>query len=224
MSASDGFEELLDRLLEARVFEASDEGDIRPTDAFRRSREECREEVAALDDGEFDSTLEQFATVDGVAESDVGVDVLGDAVAIYRSAGGLDREGSLLAALALDRIETGERTSGVPHGFVQLDGEDVDGFVRNHEAAVVYFWREDCAPCDGARENFEALLDDGEIPESVGLGAVYGPDSAELLRENYDVGVAPTTLFCVDGAIDSRIVGNPGYDAFQSEVRTVTGR
>lgn len=221
MSAVDDFEELLGELLDAGIFEPAEDGELRPTGAFRGAREECREEVAALEDDEFHATLERYATAEGVAASDVGVDVLGDAVAIYRAADALDRERGLLAALALERIEAAGRTSGIPDGFVQLDGEDVDGFVAANPAAVVYFWREDCGPCDGARESFEALLDDGEIPESVGLGAVYGPDSADLIREEYQVGVAPTTLFCVDGSVDSRIVGAPGYDAIRNEVATI---
>lgn len=222
MSAVDDFEELLDALLEAGVFEPSEDGELRPTQAFHREREERRAEIAAMDDEAFDDAVDRFATDDDVAASDVDADTLGAAMAIHDSSEALDRERSLLAALALGRLEETEREPGVPRGFVRIESGDVDGFVGNHPAAVIYVWREDCDPCDGARENFESLLADGEIPEWVGLGAVYGPDAADLIREEYQVGVAPTTLFCVDGAIDSRIVGNPGYEAFRSEIRTIT--
>lgn len=222
MSAVDDFEQLLDDLLEAEIFEASEAGELRPTESFRQRREEHRMAVEGLDDDELADTLARFATAEDVDPDDVGLRTLGDAMAIFEVAESVDRERSLLAALALERIEAAEGEPGVPEGFVPIDGEDVDGFIQNHSAAVVYCWREDCEPCDGARGNFEALLGEGEIPEPVGLGAVYGPDSAELIREKYQVGVAPTTLFCVDGQIDSRIVGNPGYEAFKTEIGMIT--
>lgn len=221
MSRVDDFEGLLDDLLEEGIFEPRDDGALHPTASFRQSREEHRREVASLDDDAFDTTVAAYATADGVTAADVGVDVLGDAMAIFELAGSVGRERSLLAALALDRIEATGEASGVPDGFVLLSGEDVEAFVGNHPAAVVYFWREDCEPCDGARESFEALLGDGTIPDSVGLGAVYGPDSADLIREEYQVAVAPTTLFFVDGRVDSRIVGSPGYAAFRTEIETI---
>ena len=221
MSRVDDFERLLEDLLEAGIFEPSEDGELRTTDSFGRRREEHRRAVASFDDEEFRSTASAYATADDVAASDVGVDALGDAMAIFEVAGSIDRERSLLAAMALDRIEATGAASGVPDGFVLLEGEDVEGFTQNHPASVIYCWREDCEPCDGARESFEALLADGTIPDPVGLGAVYGPDSADLLREEYQVAVAPTTLFCVGGRIDSRIVGNPGYEAFRTEIETI---
>ena len=221
MSRVDDFERLLDDLLEAGVFEPSEGGELRPTETYRREQETYRMEVEGYDEDEFDATLRRFATAEDLDPAEVGTRTLGDALAIYHVAEPVDRERSLLAALALDRIGASEREPGVPDGFVALDGEDVDGFRRNHPASVVFFWREDCDPCEGARESFEALLADDVIPEAVGLGAVYGPDSADLLREEYQVAVAPTTLFCVGGRIDSRIVGNPGYEAFRAEIETI---
>lgn len=221
MADVDDYERLLDDLLEAEIFEASADGELHPTESFRRTREEYRDEVAGLDDDEFDEELSAFTSADGVTPPDVGVDALGDAKAIYHAAESMDRERSMLAAVALQRIEAANAASGVPDGFVELNGEEIDGFMRSNPAAVVYFWREDCDPCDGVREIFEALLADGEIPEQVGLGAVYGPDSAELVRERYQVAVAPTTLFCVDGRIDSRIIGDSEYNVLRTEIRTI---
>lgn len=223
MNAVDDFESLLGDLLEAGIFEQSEDGELRPTEAFRRNRETHRAEVASLDEDAFDEELSAFASADGATPSDVGVEALGDAKAVFDASESLDRERSLLAAVALQRIETTDAGSGVPDGFVELDGEEIDGFMQTNPAAVLYFWREDCDPCDGVCDILEALLAEGEIPESVGLGAVYGPDCAELARERYQVAVAPTTLFCVDGRIDSRIVGGSEYGVIRTEIRTIAG-
>lgn len=218
MSAVDDFERLLDDLVEAGVFEPAEDGALRPTPSFRRAREAGRREAAAMDGPTFDAAVADFATADGVDASAVDVATLGDAMAVHDVAGSVARERSLLAALALARVEETGALAGVPDGFVRVDGEDVDGFMASHPASVVYFWREDCDPCDGVRACFETMLAEGEIPETIGLGAVYGPASPDRFRERYQVSVAPTTLFCVDGRIDSRIVGNPGPEAFRVEV------
>lgn len=216
------FEALVDDLLAAGIFEPSTDGALRPSESFTRRREEHRAAVEGFDEEAVDDALASFATADGVDPDEVGLRVLGDAMAIHEAAGSVDRERALLAALALARVESASPDPGVPDGFLPIEAEDVAAFVANHPAAVVYCWREDCAPCDGARECLEDLLEAGAVPDRVGVGAVYGPDAPELLREEYDVGVAPTTLFFVDGRVDSRIVGNPGYEAFETEVDVIT--
>lgn len=221
MSQADDFERLLDDLLAAGVFETAPAGELRLTDSFQREREERRREAGSLGD-EFESTVAEYATAEDVDPSAVTPETLGDAMAVYHTAESIDRERSLLVAEALQRIQSTERRAGIPEGFVHLDPADIDGFMATHDAAVVYCWGDDCDPCDGAKEDYEALLADGVIPDWVGLGAVYGPDSPELLRERYQVSVAPTTLFCVGGQIDSRVVGNPGYEALRSEIETIT--
>lgn len=221
MSAVDDFERLLDDLVAAGVFEPSDDGELSLTPSFQRARDEHRREAAGMDEAALDDAIADFATAEDVDRSGVDAATVGDAMAIHDVAGSVDRERSLLAAVALARIEDAESAEGVPDGFVTLDGEDVDGFVASHPACVIYCWREDCEPCDGVRECFDEMVANDDVPEWVGLGAVYGPDSPDLLRERYDVAVAPTTLFCVDGRIDSRIVGNPGPEAFRTEVRVV---
>ncbi|MFB6354594.1 MAG: hypothetical protein ABEJ92_10980 [Halobacteriales archaeon] len=220
MSQADDVERLLDDLLAAGVFEATPDGELRLTDAFRREREERRREAGSLGDA-FESTVAEYATSGDVDPSAVSPETLGDAMAVFHTAAGVDRERSLLAAEALQRIESTERRSGIPEGFVHLNVEDIDGFMAAHDAAVIYCWGDDCDPCDGAKEDYEALLADGVIPDWVGLGAVYGPEAPELLRERYEVAVAPTTLFCVEGQIDSRVVGNPGYGPLRSEIETI---
>lgn len=221
MRRADDLERLVDDLVEAGVFESAADDELRLSESFRRQREERRRAARNLED-EFESTAADYTADDDVDPAALSPETLGDAMAVYHTAEHLDREQSLLAAEALERLESATGRHGVPDGFVEIEADDIDAFLANHAAAVVYCWRDDCDPCDGVREVFGALLADGEIPEWVGLAAVFGQDSPAYLQEQYDVGVAPTTLFCVDGEIDSRVVGNPGYEAFRTEVATIT--
>lgn len=215
-------ERLLGDLIESGVFEESPDGSLQPAESFQSRRQEHRTEVAELDGPELDEARSAYTASADPDPSVVGVETLGDARAIYNTAASLGRERALLAALALERMEKSESLGGVPEGFVPLEGAEVDGFMESHPVAILYFWREECEPCDAVRESLEALVANGEIPEAVGLGAVYGPDAAELVRDRYQVAVAPTTLFCVDGRIDSRILGAHAYEAIRTEIRTIT--
>lgn len=216
----EAFEQLLDDLVAAGVFDESADGHIEPSERFRRDREAFRTKAARLDESEFVATVEAYGG-DAESAADVDASVLGDAMAIFDAAERVDRERSFLAARALSRADLSGTAPEVPDGFVPIDGGEIESFVQRHSAAVLYFWREDCDPCDDVRADLEALLADGQIPEPVGLAAVYGPDSAELVREEYQVAAAPTTLFCKHGAVDSRILGASGYDAIRSEIATI---
>ncbi|MFC6988566.1 hypothetical protein ACFQJD_07310 [Haloplanus sp. GCM10025708] len=53
---------------------------------------------------------------------------------------------------------------------------------------------------------------------------MYGPDCPELLEREYDVSVAPTLLFTLDGDVDSRFVGAPTTEGLRSEIETLRER
>jgi len=217
----DEVERLLDDFLTAGVFEQSPEGDLRVTDAFERRRQEVRRTVSAFDDDELETERDRFLA-DGDADPEtIDRDVLADAKAMYDVADGIDRPRCLTAASALARIEdTGDRDH-LPTGFVEIEGEEIEGFIEGNPAAIVYFWSEDCDPCDALEGHFETLVENGEIPDRIALGAVYGPDAAEIARTEYDVGVSPTVLYCRDGRVDARHVGNKGPKAIRMELEII---
>lgn len=215
------FHRLLDDLVAAGVFEETKDGDLSPTEAFLRRREAHRSSVADLDDAGFEERLQRYG-VDDPSAADVPPEVLGDAMAIAELAADVGGERCLLAAQALERADLAETPAAVPAGFVPVDPEEIQPFLRAHPAAILYVWREDCDPCDDVREYLETMLEEGELPEAVGLGAVYGPADPALLRDEYQVAVSPTLLFCKDGRIDSRIIGPRVYGAILNEVRIIT--
>lgn len=211
-------EEMLDRLVDDGVIDHGDDGRLVLTDGFRDRRHACRTELEAMDEDEYESTLDEFLSAVDRAVDVVDRDTVADAVAVGRTCESLDRADCLVVALSLDRFDEPPRTDGVPDGFLPIRGREVGTFLQQNHAAIVYFWREDCAPCDLVREKLEALLDEGTIPAETGLVAVYGPNSPTLLREEFEVGIAPTVLFCSDGSPDSRLIGDSSERILRREV------
>ncbi|SDX94520.1 thioredoxin domain-containing protein [Halobellus clavatus] len=217
MSTSTDPEELYELLREEGLFEESAEN-LRFTDAFRQARDECRERVADLDDETFREQVEGYVDGTDFDVEEIDRRTLGDAIAVWETCDSLDQATSVHVALSLERTETADGDPNLPAGFVALSGEEIAPFTQSQPASVLYFWRKDCEPCAAVREDLSALRHDGAIPESVGLGAVYGPDNVELLREEYEVGAAPTVLFFSGSTVESRFVGNPGIDALRQEI------
>lgn len=111
------------------------------------------------------------------------------------------------------------RTGGAPEQFLPVHGERLSVLLPLTRRGIVYVWREDCDPCDQVRETIEDLLGGGA--DDIALFAVYGPDAAEYLYEHYDVSGAPTTLFVVDGEVDSRLQGARYSEAYAGEIETI---
>lgn len=111
--------------------------------------------------------------------------------------------------------------SGVPEGFLPVAGDQLETVLALFPRAVLYVWKEDCEPCDLVVESLEAVFE--EPPGAVAPLAVRGADCAELLRDRFDVAALPTTLFLIDGAVDSRLVGAYEPAAFAHEIAMITG-
>lgn len=210
-------EDVYETLRSEGVFEEDDE-ELRLTEEFREARERFRGTVAEYDDDTTADLLAEYVDGTPFEVADVEDPTFADALAVEEVCESVDKGTSVHVALSLDRSESVSEEEHVPAGFVALSGEEIAPFIGSRPASILYFWREDCEPCAAVREDLSALRHDGTVPEAVGLGAVYGPDNVELLREEYDVGAAPTVLFCSGGTVESRFVGNPGIDAMRREV------
>jgi len=108
------------------------------------------------------------------------------------------------------------RDEGAPDAFVPIHGDRMRTITRLFPRSVVYVWLDDCEPCDAMRETFDELLDGP--PEGVELFAVYGPDYAEFLHEEYDVKGGPVTLFMLRDAVDSRYYGEKHERVIEKEI------
>jgi hypothetical protein len=112
--------------------------------------------------------------------------------------------------------DTPPRDEGAPEAFVPIHGDRMRTITRLFPRSIVYVWLDDCEPCDAMRELFDDLLDGP--PEGVELFAVYGPDSAEFLHEEYDVKGGPVTLFMLRDAVDSRYYGEKHERVIEKEI------
>lgn len=211
-------EKLLEKLIENGVLRQESESLVL-TDEFKDRRETRRESpgnsreelVASLDvSRDLKATLEELP--DRTAADLLALDTFD-----------LPFEPSELITVgkALKQFDEHTPTDGIPRDFVPIEGEHIPSFLDRYPTAVLYFWREDCEPCSVVRERLEKLLDDTLTSGDVGLGAIYGPGSAEFIRDQYDVAVAPTTLFCTDGRVDSRVIGAEPLGVYRREIEII---
>lgn len=218
-------EDLLGRLVEANVLvpDTADEDEFRLSEDFESTRADQRRAFESED--RFAEAAIRYTDGTPVAPEDVSDALLSTVVALDDALGSDVGGVELLrVALTLRTVDADHPTGGVPPGFVSIRGEDIPTFVALNPAAVVYCWRTACPPCETVAGDFEVLLEENAIPSEVALAAVYGPECPEILAEEYSVSVAPTTLFCVDGRVDSRIIGAKTPETFQSEIQTVLDR
>jgi thiol-disulfide isomerase/thioredoxin len=219
--------DLLETLIDAGVLEPSDSGDSFSLSAgFLAAVADAEDALAggssiesALDERFDDGTVvEALASLDGVDRQFVATYC---ALADRFEALAHD---DLVRTVAVLRQLQGEapRTEGAPDQFLPVHGERLSALLPLTQRGIVYVWREDCEPCDLVRETLEDLLE--EDADDVALFAVYGPDAAEYLYEHYDVGGAPTTLFVVDGEVDSRLQGAHYSESYAGEIETIRER
>lgn len=202
-------EALLERLSDVGVVENTGD-DVSLTASFADRK-------AAIERGE--------VAVDGPAwleAADLDRDLRPAVRAIDAVDGDLSREETVAAARVVERIENPPVSSGVPEGFVPLRDEDLNGFLRDHRCSVVFVWKEGSSSCERMRETLDGVCDLPTVDERTGLGSICVADASELLRERYDVGLLPTTLFCVGERVDSRVIGPREFDVVEREIEIVS--
>lgn len=124
----------------------------------------------------------------------------------------------LQVALALEGVEGDPpRGDGAPRSFLPVRAGDLGAIAALYERCIAYVWRDDCPSCDDVRAMLDDVFADGS-PADLGLLAVYGPDDPRHLRAAFDVVGGPTTLFMLDGRVDTRFAGAPDPSALEREV------
>ncbi|AXG06098.1 thioredoxin [Haloplanus rubicundus] len=225
MSSTDAVEQLIER----DVFEPVDADGLRPTESFREAVDRHRRTLAERDPDERSAAVAELAddpettdTFEAAAVTDP--DFLARYVALRNRTDDLSPAQALTLTVVIGQFESGTpRADGAPEAFLPVSGEDLVRLVKLHERCVVYAWREDCPPCDAIRSDFDELFGD-EPPGDLLLLAVYGPDCPRLLDREFDVSGAPTTLFTLDGRVDSRFVGAPSTEGLETEIETLRER
>lgn len=219
-------ETLVETLVSAGVLVEYDEGDrVDLSQRFVRERDAQREKVK-----DTKADVERVASSIGADPDTLDETMIADALAVRTVAPGLDDHTAVLAADALERFANDTLTEGVPDGFVPVRANEVSSFVEQHDGAIVYFWGDDCEPCEEMRQVFDTLREEGSIPGELGLGAVYlgreadiEADAVDLIADEWMVTLVPTTLFFLDGRSDARYYGWEPKEAVEREIEILMG-
>lgn len=192
--------ETVDELISSGAFKTTSNG-LALSDEIQTTVTEWR---ARITDGSDDALSELPAVL---RTSDVSPDFLAMYAALCECIPDLSStQGVVISVLLNSSISGSPPTSGVPDGFMPAHGGDAIQFIRLCNRCVVYVWRDDCQPCDTIKSTLSDIFGT-DPPDDVLPIAVYGPDCAVRLEKAYEVVAGPTTLFTLDGQIDSRLVG-----------------
>lgn len=99
---------------------------------------------------------------------------------------------------------------------VELTSDNVEEFLKQDKALVLYFWAVWCGPCKVLAPVIEALSDDYE--EKVVMGKV-DIDNERKLTEQYSIRSVPTTLFIIDGRVVEQMVGSVTKSTFERKLQ-----
>jgi len=220
----------VDRLIESGVFEpATGDSELRTTPAFTDAVDEHESTLATSDPEGIRDAVEELTDDPETAAAlcrgaEYDATLLSRYVAISERASDLAPAQALALAVLVDQLETGlPRSEGSPEAFFPVRGEDLVKLVSSYERCVVYAWRDDCPSCEVVRSDFDDILEE-EQPEDVMFLSVYGPEYSELLEDEYDITVAPTTVFTLSGSVDARLFGKPTPEAIEREIETIRER
>lgn len=119
---------------------------------------------------------------------------------------------------------TGEevKSDGSPEQFIPIDSRQLELILELFPALILYIWRDDCDPCDTMRQEFDEIFT--EQPEDLALFSLYGPESATMLEDRFNVVGGPTTLFIHRAKVFSRLVGAQYQSRIRAEVEALRER
>lgn len=212
---------LFDRLLNADVLSSERMGDrVVLTESFR-SAVETQERAVERSDGlaerlaRITNDDEQAVTLEAIAADDP--EFVATYLELAQRLPDLQQSSRIRAQVVLIQLTgTPPPDDGAPDCFLPVHGDNLKTLIRLGHPTLVYVWREECPPCETMREELDGLLGDGY--DDLARLAVYGPDAATLLHEEYGVVGAPTVLFVAGGHVDARLQGAQYREAIETEL------
>jgi hypothetical protein len=206
------FEENVDELISRDILKAVDaEESFKFDSVFLEAVEERKSELETVNSGEIRQLISSRFEHDNVIETlcETAHEDL-ELAATYielndRIEVPITMEWIGLYPVFLYRHTRSEPATGIPNSFAPIPVEKMTSISRLFSPMVVYIWRENCDPCDQMRDTFNRIFP--EPPADMAVFSVYGPENPTLLREEFDVGGAPTTLFVRETGVDARLTG-----------------
>jgi thiol-disulfide isomerase/thioredoxin len=213
------YNDLIESAITQGVFVETADDHLQWSDEFSKIRDQELESLE--DDSEFNRAHEQYFGTLPEQNQIMTSEILASANAIQRMVPTIDANDALLLAETFARFEREEFTEGVPEGFIPISGAEIEEYINQSLISILYFWREDCPACQTMKNTLERLLEDESIPDDIGTAAIYGPNYASLLREKYQVKLAPTVLFVKNGSTETRHVGETYEQVLINELDSI---
>ena len=107
----------------------------------------------------------------------------------------------------------------VPTGFIPIPGSKINQFLSIFSDSIIYYWKEDCPTCVNISETLSQIVTSDIVTEDVGLASVYGPKYSDVIRSEYDVGVAPTVICFTRSTPEIRFVGKQEEQYLETELK-----
>lgn len=215
---------LLDQLSTANVIHEADNGEtLQMDEAFTASVETNIDYLQSTDDLELwlrdrVDELEAVGALHPAAKK--APELVATYLALRSRLAEIPSEKLIQLALVLNQLRTDvSRTDGTPDSFLPVVGNQLPLLLDLQSLAVVYCWREECEPCDEMKDTLETSFE--EYNADISRFSVYGPNSARRLQEEYGVKGAPTTLFVVNGQVDSRLHGAHYEETIKKEIEKI---
>jgi thiol-disulfide isomerase/thioredoxin len=207
------------------ITEADDRASIRLTTTFRENLKTEQKAISTPDDEVFTNVAREITDDEDDAQSLVEDHT--DLIASFRALSSFNIDlppaERILIVVILSQLDRGfAPSSGTPTYFLPVYGDQLEFLFQGCKRAIIYVWRNDCDPCDVMKEEFEMIF--ANPPDDLVLIGVYGPESAALLEQKYNVVGGPTTLFVFNGQINARLQGSHHRKVIENEIQILKNR
>lgn len=108
--------------------------------------------------------------------------------------------------------------SPVPDEIVELDDDSYEGFLADHDRAVVFVWKRFCDPCRTMKEELGETL--SALPADAAVAGVDGEATPAFCR-SFGVEAAPSTLLFADGELETLLRGYKSPEAVEAACEDV---
>lgn len=220
-------ETLFDALVDSDVLTVDAETDaVTTTSKFEDTRGIYYDTYMSISDADFHQAVADAFGFESKAQAKEQVEALGvtreEFVAYLTLVDELDgsftiEERSRMASMVVEL----EPDTPVPEEVETLTDESYEGFLTDHDHAIVTVWKHHCDPCEAMKDDLDAIL--SEIPSRVAVGGIDG-ENAPSFRRAYGIDSAPAMVMFENGEFREGFTGRATPERVASACAEVYNR